>query len=164
MLKIQSLGLEEKFVVALKWAVAVFNDAGIPFQVNGGLAAKVYGSDRPLFDIDFDVPEECFEKILPEFEPYLINGPERFKDLTWDLELMTAKYKEVLVDIGGAYNTKCFDKGAGKWVDCAVDLSQAFWISVYRLELPIASKQSLIEYKQKLARSVDLEDIAQITK
>ncbi|MCC2666423.1 MAG: hypothetical protein K0S63_339 [Gammaproteobacteria bacterium] len=156
--------LEEKFIVALKWAVNIFNETKVPFQINGGLAAKIYGSNRPLFDIDFDVPEECFEKILPAFRPYLIYGPERFEDATWDIELMTAKYNDVLVDIGGAYQTKCFDKNKGIWVPCVSDLSQAVHVKIYGLKLPIASKQTLIEYKQKIARTVDLEDIAQITK
>lgn len=164
MLQLDSLGLERQAITTLQWVVNVFITADVPFQINGGLAAKVYGSQRPLFDLDFDVPEACFAKLLPALQPYLIYGPERFQDETWDLELMTARYHDTLIDIGGAYQTRCFDKTQSQWVSCAVDLSQVYWVSVYGLQLPIVSKASLIAYKRKTARAVDLEDLAQITR
>lgn len=163
MIKRETLHLTENEVAALKWMVDLLAKVGAPFQITGGFAARVYGAMRPLFDIDFDVPEEYFEKILPALKPYLIYGPENFKDVTWDLQLMTAQYQGVLIDIGGAYQTKCFDKNKQQWVDFRVDLSKATPVEVYGLKIFISPKESLVEYKAKIGRSVDFDDIKQIT-
>lgn len=43
---------------ALAWITNILKKYSIPFQITGGLAAILYGSKRPLEDIDIDIPEE----------------------------------------------------------------------------------------------------------
>src|SRR5690348_12670369 len=45
---------------ALHWIVNILKKLNINFQIAGGLAANIYGADRPLHDIDIDIPEEYF--------------------------------------------------------------------------------------------------------
>ena len=46
---------EQKTIDALKWIVDIFNKYNIPYRIGGGFAAKIYGSPRPLNDIDFGI-------------------------------------------------------------------------------------------------------------
>lgn len=52
---------QEKTINALKWIIKILNSKNIPYQISGGFAAKMYGSIRPLNDIDIDIPEDNFQ-------------------------------------------------------------------------------------------------------
>ena len=147
---------------AFYWIVNILKTLNIPFQITGGLAAVVYGSNRPLEDIDIDIPEECFALVKEEVKDFIIYGPHRFKDETWDLMLMTLKYNGQLIDLAGVYNTKIFNKKTQKWQVCHVDFSKAEMKQCFDLEVPVMSKDELLFYKKIIARPVDLIDIEQI--
>jgi hypothetical protein len=147
---------------ALRWIVGIFEKHAIPFQISGGYAAKLYGSDRPLADLDFDVPEEYFQKLIPEVKQYIVYGPQQYKDDSWDLLLMTLNYNGQEIDIAGAYEAKLFDKSTQTWITNRVDLSKALIKEMFGLQLPVMSKEELITYKKKLNRDVDEEDVRQL--
>lgn len=42
---------------ALIWIADILKKQQIRFQISGGLAAIAYGANRPLADIDIDIPE-----------------------------------------------------------------------------------------------------------
>ena len=46
---------QEKTVDALRWIVGILEKKNILYQISGGFAAKLYGSSRPLNDIDIDI-------------------------------------------------------------------------------------------------------------
>lgn len=50
------------------WIMNILNKNKIPYRIEGGFAAKIYGSKRTLADIDIDIPDKCFKKILPSVE------------------------------------------------------------------------------------------------
>ena len=56
---------------AFHWIVNILKTHNIPFHVAGGLAAKSYGAQRELADIDLDIPEDRFEDIIPEVQKYI---------------------------------------------------------------------------------------------
>ena len=134
----------------------------IPFQIAGGLAAITYGANRPLKDIDIDIPEECFSFIQDEVKDFIMYGPAQFKDDTWDLMLMTLTYNGQLIDLSGAFNTKIFNKNTKEWQPCHVDFSKAEIQKCFDLEVPVIPKDDLLFYKKIIARPVDLIDVAQI--
>jgi len=132
----------------------------IPFQISGGLAARIYGSTRELADIDIDIPEERFEEILPAVKKFIIFGPAKYKDKNWDLYLMTLKYKSQEIDLCGYKRAKIFDTKRKKWISYPTDLSHVNCKRIFGLTVSVVPKKNLIEYKSKLLRRVDKTDLA----
>ena len=80
---------------AFKWIVGILKGHGVPFKITGGFAARLYGSDRPLADIDIDILNEKFDEVLPAVNDYIIWGPGRLLDNNWDLLLMTLRFGNI---------------------------------------------------------------------
>jgi hypothetical protein len=151
--------MERDTEAAFNWIVDLLERHRIPFQISGGLAARIYGSDRPLADIDIGIPDSSFSVLLPEVEHYLIYGPKRYVDQEWDLNLMTLKYKNQKIDIAGRDAIQFFDKKSSSWVAGHKDLTVYEMREVYGRTVPVIPKNALIAYKKKLDRDVDLLDI-----
>lgn len=122
----------------------------------------MYGVDRELADIDIEVEDADIIKIFDDVKPYIIFGPARYKDDNWDLELMTLSYEGQDIDIAGT-GAKIFNMKMGVWEDCVGNLNTVELKEVYGKFVPIESRDSLIEYKSKLSREVDREDVRQLT-
>lgn len=148
---------------AFRWIVEVLGKYDVPFQITGGLAAKIYGSDRPLADIDIDIPEGQFKDILSDVKDYVIFGPERFTDNNWDLLLMTLKYEGQEIDICSD-KVKMRDSKSGEWKEYRTNFSESENHDVYGISVPVIEKEDLIEYKTLLQRPVDVEDVNAMTK
>ncbi len=146
---------------ALKWIVEILVRNKITFQITGGFAAKLYGSNRELADIDIDVKEDCFDQLLPEVKQYVLSGPEEYKDEEFDVKLMTLEYKGQVIDIAG--KAKIFYKNLKEWIEIKPDFLNNNYISIYDINIPVITKKALIEYKSKLLREVDKEDISALT-
>jgi len=146
---------------ALEWIVGVLRKHQVPFQISGGCAAKIYGSPRELNDIDIDIPENYFSKIIPDVKPYIIYGPDQYKDKKWDLYLMTLNYAGQEIDIGSG-DAKISTKERDKWIAFSTDFSKAVNKTFLGLEVPVIPKEDLINYKQLLDgehQQVDIESI-----
>ncbi|MFZ2484354.1 MAG: hypothetical protein WAX80_01040 [Minisyncoccia bacterium] len=146
---------------ALKWIAEILIRNKITFQVTGGFAAKLYGSNRELADIDIDVKEDCFELLLPEVKPCILSGPQNYLDEEFDVKLMTLEYRGQVIDIAG--KAKIFDKNKKQWVELKPDFSNGNYISIYGIRIPVITQDALIEYKSMLLRDVDKEDIRVLT-
>lgn len=148
----------------LIWITNILRELNIPYQIAGGLAARVYGSTRDLLDIDIDIPEDKFDLLKNKVSEFIISGPSRFKDTHWDLLLMTLNYHGQEIDLSGAYQTKIFDQARGKWHDLATDFSKTVMLKIFGLIVPVIPREDLLAYKKILAREVDLSDIEEIEK
>ncbi len=74
---------------------------------------------------------------------------------------MTLKYENQEIDIAGT-EAKIFNHETKQWELCSGNLKSIEMKEVFGKKVPIESKESLIAYKTKLAREVDLEDIKQL--
>jgi len=148
---------------AFLWIVSLFKKNKIPFQLTGGFAAKVYGSKRKHYDIDFEIPGKYFKNILPEIKDYLVCKPRIYKSSSFQLPLITLKYKGENIDIADADNQKMFVKNKKKWVKTSTDLTDSSKKKIYGIIVPIEPKESLIEYKKAISRPEDIEDLKYLT-
>lgn len=144
---------------AFKWIVGLLNKHSIPFQIAGGFAARLYGSERVLADIDIGISDSRFDELYPDVKEYITFGPAQYLDDEWDLKLMTLKYKGQEIDIAGEDNIKIFDKKTKNWISASRDLSISEPKEVYELTVPVIPKEALIAYKKKLMREVDQTDL-----
>ena len=147
---------------AFKWIIEILGRLDIPYQISGGLAAQVYGSKRPLADIDIDISEDDFPKIKPEVAEYIIFGPSRYQQEGFDIDLMTLDYEGQEIDLAGLGTGRLYDSTKEVWVSDDVDLSKAERREIFGVKVPVINKEMLIDYKRQLGRDVDLEDIKQI--
>ncbi len=146
---------------ALEWVVNILKKHEVPFQISGGCAAKIYGSLRELNDIDIDIPQNYFEKILADVKPFVIYGPAQYKDQKWDLYLMTLNYAGQEIDIGSG-DAKISTKDRKEWINFDTDFSKAVKKEFLELEVPVIPKEDLVAYKTLLDgdhQQVDIQSI-----
>jgi len=147
---------------ALKWIVSLLKSNKIPFQITGGLAAKAYGAERKLFDIDIYVPEKHMDKVIKKTKNYIVLGPKHSKTKNWDLEYIKIIYAGQRIEIGSPEKTKMFDKEKGRWIRDKVNFSKPEVKEVFGLKVPVIPKKQLISRKVKLGRKVDKIDLRQM--
>lgn len=149
---------------ALIWIVNILNSKNIPFQISGGLAAKIYGSPRPLNDIDIDIPDKNFSDIYDEVKDYLVYGPENYKDEKWDVLEMILDYQGQEIDITGADSCKVSTKDETTWLLLSCDFTRVVYKDFFGIKVPVMPKEDLIAYKKELNGEHQIIDIEAINK
>lgn len=144
---------------ALKWMVRLLEERDIPYEIDGGFAAQLYGTERDLADIDINVYERDFEVLIPLVSDYVIYGPEFYEDHQWKIRLMTIEYAGQKIDIGALETIKYFDSEGKLWVDFPSDLSKCRAITYEGMVLPVINEVEFMIYKKKLGRGVDIKDV-----
>jgi len=148
---------------AFKWIVGILEKHGILFQITGGLAARIYGSKRSLNDIDIDIPDSCFSRILKDVEKFIVYGPAHYIDERWDCKLMTLKFEEQEIDISGADSMKICDARTGEWKSMPTDFSRSVEKNIFGINVPVIPPEALVDYKQMLIGEHQKEDIASVS-
>ena len=148
--------------LAAQWIVELMQDRDIPFLVCGGLAAKGYGSERDLHDIDIFVLGKHFSSVVQAGQEFVSKTAAHRQEEGWDLTYVQFKYKGVKVEVGNADDVRIFDVANQAWVKLNIDLSRYEMVRLLGLDLPIMLREDLIRYKSMLLRPVDVEDISAI--
>lgn len=147
---------------AFHWIVGILHDNNIPFVITGGFAARLYGSQRELADIDVVIPVGSLSRIADIIKPYAIFGPGQYKDENWDLYMATLEYEGQEIDLCENETTKFFNQKTLAWEEMKTDFESAQKMEVFGMMISVVTKEALIERKQRLAREVDLEDLRQL--
>ena len=147
---------------AFRWIVHILQKRHIPFQISGGFAAKLYGSKRPLRDIDIEIPEASMRTVLRDVKDFVVYGPAHYKDRHFDVPLITLKYEGQKIDLSAADNLLLFDSRTHKWVRYPVHLAASVWKKVFGINVPVASAEHLMNYKSMMGEKVQVKDIEAI--
>lgn len=142
--------MEDKAFVALKWIVGILNERSVEYQITGGFAAKMYGSERELNDIDIDIRDEGMNKILPMIQPHVIFGPTRYTDDKWDCLLVTLSYHGREIDIAGIDTLRISNKERARWITYPDYRFEVVDMSIAGIKVKVQHPTRLIEYKREL--------------
>jgi hypothetical protein len=154
---------EKKTIDALRFMVGIFNKYDIPYRIGGGFSAKMYGSPRPLNDIDFGIQEKNFSIILPEISQYITYGPIRSNDDgKWDCELITLNYNGQEIDISGTDTMRISNKERTKWISRASFPYDTVDMNVEGINIKVLNGVELMTYKKELDGEHQLIDIKAI--
>ncbi|MEC4766587.1 hypothetical protein LPL18_004445 [Halomonas sp. CUBES01] len=145
--------------IAAQWIVELLRDRHIPFQICGGLAAKGYGAERALNDIDLFVPGEHFATVVEAGQAYISKPAAHRCEEGWDLTYVQFKYEGIKVEVGNADGAHVLDAVSQSWVPLDIAFDRYETVELLGLALPLMLKEDLIRYKSMLARPVDLDDI-----
>lgn len=145
--------------LAAQWIVGLLRDRHIPFHICGGLAAKGYGADRALNDIDLFVPDAHFSTVVQAGRAYISKPAAHRCEQGWDLSYVQFKYAGIKVEVGNAEGARIFDAASQEWVPLNIDFARYETVHLLGLELPLMLKDDLIRYKAALSRPVDIDDI-----
>lgn len=148
--------------VAAQWIVGLLKYRNIPFLICGGLAAKGYGAERDLNDIDLFVPGEHFSSVVQAGQEHIFKAAGHYRAEGWDLTYVQFMYQGIKVEVGNADGPRIYDGGNQVWIPLDIDFSRYTVVNLLGLELPVMLKEDLIWYKSALARPVDIEDIRAI--
>lgn len=148
--------------VAFRWIIEILKRHEVPFVVLGGLAARAYGSERELNDIDLVIHRSDFEKILPEVQIYITYGPEMSRDEEAEGYSMELKYAGQDIDIGAEEECRVFNKVTDKWEILETDFNNVEMKEIFGILVPTMKKETIITEKLKFNRPEDHEDIQQM--
>lgn len=112
------------YLTKLGWIVSIIEDLNIPYQISGGVAAKFYGSPRPVNDIDIDIPKKSFEILYQTVRQFVVTQPNLCQDEEWKVFMMTLEYKSQQIDICSADEQAIFNFRINEWIYYTYDLAK----------------------------------------
>ena len=151
----------DKVKNALLWIQSILEIADVPYQIVGGLAAYIYGSHRPIADIDLYIPKNDVSNLEDELAPFITKPLTHYVEGEWDLEYLQLIYQGQKIEIGLVPGVKIRKKD-GDWVNQTIDFTTSVISEFEGVRIPLMPKAQLIQYKTLLARDVDLFDVQAI--
>lgn len=156
--------MEPKLIKALHRIIEILDKYKIQYRISGWFSAYLYGANRPINDIDIDIPEDDFEKIYDNIKEYIILWPEEYQDQKRNLKLITLNYFGQEIDIWWAFHGKIFDDIRQEWIPNPVDFSKSRKMNIDGLEIHVIDPNDLIHYKQLLSgehQKIDIKAVQQ---
>jgi hypothetical protein len=151
----------QKHLAVLKIVVEKLDAHGIKYQLTGGIAGNVFGSLWPPHDIDFDVCEADFAKIATLFHSNIKKPPYHYTDQEFDFRLMTLVIDGIEIDF-----TQIEDSfgvtTSGERFPFLTDLAKAERHNFMGMKVMVQPLQDIIEYKRKIGRFEDVEDLSNL--
>ena len=112
-----------------------------------------------LFDIDIDMKGGDFARLLPFVKDYITFGPERYRDESFDIELLTLEYHGQKIDLSSDENARIYNSITKQWQVCETNYADYEQHEIFGLVAPVIRRQELIEYKKMIGRRLGLEDV-----
>lgn len=145
--------MEEKTIRALHWIVGILDAHNVPYRIGGGLATHLYGSGRPVNDIDISLSGKYFPAIVPIVQEFITAGPKHYLNEKWDCTTLSLEYRGQEIDLTDVDTLLMRDKEGtqwmrnadiyGKWPDMKVEVDG--------IAVTLMHPRVLLEYKEHLS-------------
>lgn len=145
---------------ALRFIISILTKHNIDYQLTGGVAGNIYGSQWPLHDIDIEVARKDMDRVAELFKDYITRPISRFVDDEFDLLMMTLQISEIDVDINQVEDAFVVRDGVKIKLDS--DLSRANRINWQGIEILVQPLDDIIHYKEIIRREADLAELKQL--
>lgn len=145
--------MEEKTLRALRWIVALFDKHNIPYRIGGGFAAHVYGSERPVNDIDISLSGKYFSIIVPEVSRYIIAGPKHYSNEKWDCDTLSLNYEGQDIDMTDIDTLRMSSLNKSEWFQTKDHFRKYEPVPtlVGGIQVSLIDPRDLVAYKKELA-------------
>ncbi|MCX6793109.1 MAG: nucleotidyltransferase [Candidatus Falkowbacteria bacterium] len=155
--------LEEKKIEGLRWIVDILERNNVPYKIGGGLAAKVYGSEREVNDIDISLSGKYFDAIIAEASDFITAGPKHYLNEKWDCNTLSVNYNGQEIDMTDVDTLLMSNLDQTQWLKVKERrLYDAVVTNINGLMVSIMDPRDLLSYKQELGgehQSIDIEAI-----
>lgn len=137
---------------ALKWIAGILNDNRIPYRVGSGAATYLYGSGRPVNDIDISISGSDFSRLVPLVERHVVAGPKHYQNEKWDCVTLSLSYEGQDIDLTDADTLLMKRKDGTGWVK-NIEIYRKYPDRIFDFEgvsVALMDPRVLYEYKQEL--------------
>jgi len=158
--------MEDKTLEALKWIVGILNKLEVPYRIGGGFAAHIYGSSRPINDIDISLPGRFFDAIVSETKDYITAGPKHYSNEKWDCDTLSLSYHGQDIDLTDVDTLRMSNKAKTEWVSP----KEKYYVhdpvikNIVGIDVALFDPRDLIAYKKELDGDHQTIDIDAVEK
>ncbi|MFA6432351.1 MAG: hypothetical protein WCV82_00835 [Candidatus Paceibacterota bacterium] len=158
--------MNEKTLKGLHWIVDILDKNHVPYRIGGGFAAHVYGSKRPVNDIDISLSGQYFPVIVAEVSSYITVGPKHYSNAKWDCDTLSVDYHGQEMDMTDIDTLRMSNKEQTEWFQTK-DKYRKFpnlVVNVDGIDVSLIDPRDLVAYKKHLDGEHQLVDIAAVEK
>ncbi len=166
MRKAQNNSMEEKTIRGLRWIISILNKNEIPYRIGGGFAAHVYGSLRPVNDIDISLPGKYFSVIVAEVSEYVTAGPKHYSNEKWDCDTLSLNYHGQDIDMTDIDTLRMSSKEKTEWFQTKDHFRKFDTVptEVAGIKVLLIDPRDLVAYKKHLDGGHQLVDVEAVQK
>jgi hypothetical protein len=134
----------------------------VTYQITGGLAGNIHGSEWPLQDIDIDVAAVDMPRLAEIFAPHVTEPLGSYVDEEFDLQRLQLAIGGVRIDISQAEEGYGITSAGRQPI--TTDLRRRAKTNLWGLELYVQPLEDIILYKALIGRSADLKELQILAK
>ena len=144
--------MKQKTVDALRWITCILNDNHIPYRIGGGLATNIYGSGRPVRDIDISISGKYFSTIVSLAQELVVAGPKHYLNEKWDCTTLSLNYHGQDIDVTDVDTLLMRDNDGIRWIRNKEIYEKYPNVTkeVDGVKVVLMDPRVLLEYKQEL--------------
>lgn len=156
--------MNSKTIKALHWIVGILDENNISYRIGGGLAAHLYGSGRPVNDVDISLSGKYFSTIVPLVKDYIVAGPKHYENEKWNCTTLSLEYDGQEIDLTDVDTLHMSNRNQTKWLRNKeiYDKHPDVEMSAEGVKVTLMHPRVLIEYKKELDGEHQETDIAAI--